>query len=145
MAHLCKEGEEWGGQTSSKFWRTKKHVKEFEHRDQPHPLFSTLGRRHIHTQQFRRSKEQVFKPTRVVGIEPKHFMERHTQKIINYFTITKPKSERVGVIDTMSHKLKEKKKQTYKAELLEEQKEVQLLDEWERNVLGKRRDSKRIN
>ena len=145
MEHILKPGEEWGGQTSSKFLRTKKHVKEFEHREQPHPLFSTLGKRHIHSQQFRRSEEHQFRSTRVTGIQPKHFMEKHTAKIIEKFTIVKPKSERVGVIDNMSHKLKQKKLLNSKIEQIEEQKAVQALDDWEKNVLNKRKNSKRIN
>ena len=131
MEHIRKPGEEWGGQQSSKFLRSKFHAKEFEHRDQPHPLFATLGKMHIHDQQFRRSDEFEFRPTRVVGIQPSHFMEKHTSKIIERFTIVKPKSERIGVVDNMTLKLKEKKLKNSKAEKLEEQRIVKELDDWE--------------
>ena len=124
MEHLCKPGEEWGGQKSSKFLPSKLHAKPIEHPDAPHPLFSTLGRKHIPEQQFRASDEFAWKSTRVVHNQPNHWIDKNSKKIIENFTIVKPKSERMNIIDNMSLKLKERKLKNSKAEQYEEQKAV---------------------
>ena len=69
-------------------------------------------------------------------------MEKHTSKIIERFTIVKPKSERVGVIDTMTLKLKERKLLNSKAEQLEEQRIVKELDDWELKFMANKRNNR---
>ena len=135
MEHIRKPGEEWGGQSSSKFLPSKMHVKPIETREMPHPLFSTLGRKHIPAEQERRSCQAEWKPSRVVAKENSHWIDKHTSNIITKFTIVKPKSERINTIDNMSLKLKEKKLLNSKVEQLQEEKIVKELGRFYRTYL----------
>ena len=125
MEHIVRPGEEWGGQQSSKFLTSKLHVQPPKSRDVEHPLYSTLGRMHVPDQQFRKSDEFGWKPTRVVGNQPNHWIDKSTKKIIENFTIVKPISERMNIIDNMSLKIKEKRMKVKRQEQLEQQKIVQ--------------------
>ena len=137
MEHLPKSGEEWGGQQSSKFLRTKMHVKPVEHSNEKHPLFSTLGRKHIPEQQFRRDQQSDWKPTKNIQHEPKHWIDKNNKKIIEKYTIVVPKSQRMSIVDNMSAKLKKKKLEDALLKINEEKQAVKDLDDWEATVLVK--------
>ena len=124
---MIKPGEEWGGQSSSKFLTSKKHVQPIPQKDTPHPLYSTIGRKLIPEQQYRKSEQAEWKPTRVILNNKKNWIDKHTAKIVERFTIVKPKSERMTTIDTMSMKLKEKKLLNSKLEQLEQERIVKEL------------------
>eukprot|EP00344_Euplotes_crassus_P008442 CAMPEP_0197010318 /NCGR_PEP_ID=MMETSP1380-20130617/53772_1 /TAXON_ID=5936 /ORGANISM="Euplotes crassus, Strain CT5" /LENGTH=101 /DNA_ID=CAMNT_0042432165 /DNA_START=49 /DNA_END=354 /DNA_ORIENTATION=- len=94
-----------------------------------------MGRKHIPEQQFRRCTQDEWKPSRVIQKDPGHWMEKHTSKIIERFTIVKPKSERMTTIDNMTLKLKEKKYKQKQETLQEEERIVRELDDWEENHL----------
>ena len=46
--HILSAGEEWGGQKSTKFWPTKKHVPQVYSTDpQYKQIFDSKGRKHL--------------------------------------------------------------------------------------------------
>ena len=140
--------EEWAGARSSKFLPTRMHVQPMESTNPPHPLFNQRGKKQyaetkvghfsrVHEMgQHGDSNLDPGRTLRKVGIAPSENQmdNRQFKKIVaNYYTMVKPKAERVFFLE--SNPRKKEKMTGAMIEKMEAEQAVRDLDQWEEKVL----------